>query len=61
MMPQAAEEGLVDVVADLPADSQPPESVQQGDGLVDDPVEHARARTMSCTAAAIKGVPDHPP
>jgi hypothetical protein len=32
----------VDVVADLPADAQPPEPVQQGEALLDDPAVHAQ-------------------
>jgi hypothetical protein len=46
MMPQARLEGFVDVVADLPADAQPAEPVQQGEALLDHPAVHAQARTM---------------
>ena len=41
-----AEEGFVDVVADLPADPQPTEPVQQRETLLDDPAVHAQARAM---------------
>ena len=41
-----AEEGLVDVVADFPADPRPPEPVQQRDGLFHYPAVHAQARAM---------------
>ena len=46
-----AEEGLVDVVADLPADPQPPEPVQQRDGLLDHPPVGAQARAVLGPAA----------
>jgi hypothetical protein len=41
----------VDVVADLPADAQPPHSVQQGDGLLHHPPVHAQARAVRGAAA----------
>ena len=41
----------MDVVADLPADPQPPEPVQQRDGLLDHPAVHAQARTVFPTTA----------
>src|SRR5215471_12223534 len=41
-----AEEGFVNVVADLPADAQPPEPVQQRDGLLHHVPVHAQARTV---------------
>ena len=37
------EESFVDVVADLPADAEPTEPVQQGQGLLDDPAHLAQA------------------
>jgi hypothetical protein len=46
-----AEEGFVDVVADLPADAQPAEPVQQGDGLLHDPAVDAQARAVLGGAA----------
>ena len=46
-----AEEGFVDVVADLPADAQPAEPVQQGDGLFDDPAVDAQAGAVLGAAA----------
>jgi hypothetical protein len=46
-----AEEGFVDVVADLPADAQPAEPVQQGDGLLHDPAVGAQARAVLGGAA----------
>jgi hypothetical protein len=42
----------VDVVADLPADAQPAEPVQQGDGLLDDPAAYAQAGAVRDAAAA---------
>jgi hypothetical protein len=42
------EEGFVDVVADLPADAQAAEPVQQGDGLLDHPA-------VSSAAGAVRG------
>ena len=42
---------LVDVVADLPADAQPAEPVQQRDGLLDDPAVHAQAGAVFGAAA----------
>ena len=36
----------MDVVADLPADPQPAEPVQQRETLLDDPAVHAQARAM---------------
>jgi len=41
----------VDVVADLPADAQPAEPVQQRDGLLDHPAVHAQARPVFSAAA----------
>src|SRR6516162_8373284 len=41
-----AEERLVDVIADLPADPQPPEPVQQGDRLLHHPAVHAQPGAM---------------
>ena len=41
-----AEEGLVDVVAPLPADTKPAEAVEPGDGAFDDPAENAQARAV---------------
>src|SRR2546429_3529205 len=41
-----AEEGFVDVVADLPADAQPAEPVQQGQRLLDHPAVGAQPRAM---------------
>jgi hypothetical protein len=41
-------EGFVDVVADLPADAQAAEPVQQGDGLLDHPA-------VSSAAGAVRG------
>src|SRR5512142_2368753 len=56
-----AEEGFVDVVADLPADAQPAEPVQQGDGLLDDPAVHAQPGTVLCvTAGDHRGDPGLP-
>jgi hypothetical protein len=47
MMPAGqAEEGFVDVVADLPADAQPAEPVQQREGLLDHPPVHAQPGTV---------------
>src|SRR2546429_220151 len=46
-----AEEGLVDVVADLPADAQPPEPVQQRDRLLDHPAVGAQAGAVLRAAA----------
>jgi hypothetical protein len=40
----------VDVVADLPADPQPAEPVQQGDGLLDDPAAPAPAGAVAGAA-----------
>jgi hypothetical protein len=42
----------VDVVADLPADAQAAEPVQQGDGLLDDLASGAEAGAMACAASA---------
>src|SRR5215472_19372468 len=50
-----AEEGLVDVVADLPADPQPPEPVQQREGLLYDPAVGTQDGTMLCAAAGDHG------
>ena len=36
----------MDVVADLPADPQPPEPVQQRDGLLHHPAVYAQARAV---------------
>ena len=44
-------EGFVDVVADLPADAQPPEPVQQGDGLFHDVPVFAQPRAVGDAAA----------
>jgi hypothetical protein len=41
----------VDVVADLPPDAKPPEPVQQGETLLDDPAIHAEAGPVFLTAA----------
>jgi hypothetical protein len=41
----------VDVVADLPADAQSPEPLQQRDGLLDHPAVGAQARAVVCSAA----------
>ncbi len=41
----------MDVVADLPANPQPAEPVQQGEGLLDDPAVHAQARAVLGAAA----------
>jgi len=41
-----AEEGLVDVVASLPADPQPTEAVQPGDRSLDHPPENTQARAV---------------
>ena len=45
-----AEECLVDVVADLPADAQAAEPVQQREGMLDDPTvgTQARSRARRC-------------
>ena len=45
-----AEEGFVDIVTDLPADAQPPEPVQQRDGLF----HHVPVDTK---ARAVRGAP----
>lgn len=39
-------EGLVDVVASLPADPQAAKAVQPGNGALDDPTENAQARAV---------------
>ena len=41
----------MDVVADLPADAQAAEPVQQREGLLDDPSVHAQSGTVLDTAA----------
>src|SRR5215471_940651 len=46
-----AEEGFVDVVADLPAHAQPAEPVQQRDGLLHHPAVGAQPRTVFGAAA----------
>ena len=46
-----AEESFVDVVADLPADPQPPEPVQQREAPLHDPPVHAQPGAMLCAAA----------
>jgi hypothetical protein len=51
-----AHEGFVDVVADLPADAQPAEPVQQGDGLFDDPAADAGSGAVFGAFAARSGV-----
>jgi hypothetical protein len=50
-----AEESSVDVVADLPADPQSAEPVQQGDGLFDDPAVHAQPGAMFRAALGYDG------
>ena len=46
----------VDVVADLPADAQPPESVQKCDRLLHHPAMHAQTRAMlGATAGDYRG------
>ena len=45
------EEGFVDVVADLPADAQPAEPVQQRDGPLHDPAVVAQAGAVRGAAA----------
>src|SRR5215471_7633670 len=50
-----AEEGFVDVVADLPAGPQPPEPVQQRDGLLHHPAVGAQPRAMRRAAPGDHG------
>lgn len=50
-----AEECLVDVVADFPADAQAAEPVQPGDGAFDDPALGAEAGAMRCAASGDDG------
>ena len=50
-----SEEGLMDVVADLPADPQPAEPVQQGDGLLDHPAIPSTAGAVAGAAAVMTG------
>ncbi len=47
--------GLVDVVADLPADAQPTEPVRQDDRLLRDSAVHSQARTMLRATVADHG------
>ena len=55
----------MDVVADLPADPQPPEPVQQRDRLLHHPPVGAQARAVLCPAAGDDRLdalaPDLPP
>jgi hypothetical protein len=46
----------VDVVADLPADAEPAEPVQQGEALLDHPAVHAQAGAMLGARRAMTGV-----
>jgi hypothetical protein len=41
----------VDIIADLPADPQPPEPVQQREGLLHHPAVHAQPGAMPGAAA----------
>jgi len=54
----------VDIVTDLPAHPEPPEPVQQGEGLFHDPAVRAQARAVFGAAAGDHGrdalVPDLP-
>jgi hypothetical protein len=50
------EQGFVDVVADLPADAQAAEPMQQGEALFDDPAPFAQTGSVFGAASAMTGV-----